>query len=187
MSPPKLTCERTPPAHFGPYRLALLPETLLEPLRELEAASARGHPVALAFQADLAQRLNTTLGRPTPITFCRSLSNDLGCALSQREDLSTPARTDQQLLSRLCWRCQCGRAHHPRDGRLTARLLLPPPSAPFSSSILPRLHGRRRHWLLAARPTCVLFKAPGADVRGVRLRQTATLKTPINGGDAATG
>jgi tryptophan synthase beta chain len=73
--------------HFGPYGGRYVPETLMEPLRELEAAyrTASGDP---SFQADLAQRLKNYVGRPTPITFAERLTEALGCRVYlKREDL----------------------------------------------------------------------------------------------------
>jgi tryptophan synthase beta chain len=73
--------------HFGPYGGRYVPETLMEPLRELEEAyqAAVKDP---AFQADLAERLKNYVGRPTPITFAKRLSEELGCRLYlKREDL----------------------------------------------------------------------------------------------------
>jgi tryptophan synthase beta chain len=73
--------------HFGPYGGRFVPETLMEPLRELEAAyaDARRDP---AFQAELAAALRDYVGRPTPLTLAGRLSDELGCrVLLKREDL----------------------------------------------------------------------------------------------------
>jgi tryptophan synthase beta chain len=73
--------------HFGPYGGRYVPETLMEPLRELEEAYLAAQHDA-AFQADLAQRLKDYVGRPTPITFAKRISGDLGCRVYlKREDL----------------------------------------------------------------------------------------------------
>jgi tryptophan synthase beta chain len=73
--------------HFGTYGGRYVPETLMEPLRELEAAYVAATKDA-AFQADLAQRLKTYVGRPTPLTYAARLSQDLGCRIYlKREDL----------------------------------------------------------------------------------------------------
>ena len=72
---------------FGPYGGRFVPEILMEPLRELEAAyeSARRDP---AFRTELAARLRDFVGRPTPLTEARRLSEKLGCRLwLKREDL----------------------------------------------------------------------------------------------------
>ena len=63
--------------HFGPYGGRYVPETLMEPLRELEAAyrDARADP---SFRAELAGRLRDYVGRPTPLTFAARLSERLG-------------------------------------------------------------------------------------------------------------
>jgi tryptophan synthase beta chain len=73
--------------HFGPYGGRFVPEILMEPLRELEAAyaDARRDP---AFRAQLATHLRDFVGRPTPLTEARRLSEKLGCRLwLKREDL----------------------------------------------------------------------------------------------------
>ena len=73
--------------HFGPYGGRFVPETLMEPLRELEAAyaEARRDP---AFRAELARLLRDFVGRPTPLTFAGRLSERLGCRVwLKREDL----------------------------------------------------------------------------------------------------
>jgi tryptophan synthase beta chain len=73
--------------HFGPYGGRFVPETLMEPLRELEAAyaEARRDP---AFRTALATALREYVGRPTPLTFAARLSEQLGCRVFlKREDL----------------------------------------------------------------------------------------------------
>ena len=73
--------------HFGPYGGRYVPETLMEPLRELEAvwAAARRDP---AFEAELARLLRDYVGRPTPLGRAARLSERLGCAVwLKREDL----------------------------------------------------------------------------------------------------
>ena len=73
--------------HFGPYGGRFVPETLMEPLRELEAAyaAARRDP---AFASALAAALRDYVGRPTPLTHAARLSQALGCRVFlKREDL----------------------------------------------------------------------------------------------------
>jgi tryptophan synthase beta chain len=73
--------------HFGPYGGRYVPETLMEPLLELERAyqEARRDP---AFRAQLAELLRDYVGRPTPLTHAERLSRELGCrVLLKREDL----------------------------------------------------------------------------------------------------
>jgi tryptophan synthase beta chain len=73
--------------HFGTYGGRYVPETLMEPLRELEAAyaDARRDP---AFRAELGARLRDYVGRPTPLSEAERLSAALGCRLFlKREDL----------------------------------------------------------------------------------------------------
>jgi tryptophan synthase beta chain len=73
--------------HFGPYGGRYVPETLMEPLRELEAAydAARADPT---FGAEYAVLLRDYVGRPTPLTSAGRLSRELGCRVwLKREDL----------------------------------------------------------------------------------------------------
>ena len=67
------------PKKFGPYGGQFVPETLMPALAELEAAylQARSNP---AFQAELDNLLQTYVGRPTPLTFARRLTEKLGGA-----------------------------------------------------------------------------------------------------------
>ncbi len=72
---------------FGAYGGRYVPETLVEPLVELEAAydEARRDP---EFRKDLQQRLRDFVGRPTPLTFAERLSQRLGLRVYlKREDL----------------------------------------------------------------------------------------------------
>ncbi len=75
--------------HFGPYGGRFVPETLMGPLLELEAAfrAARQDP---SFQAELDDLLHTYSGRPTPLTRARRLEDHLGrCRIYlKREDLN---------------------------------------------------------------------------------------------------
>ncbi len=73
---------------FGPFGGAFVPETLIEPLRALEAAyaEARRDP---KFAAALKSELATFVGRPTPLTFAARLSAELGLRVwLKREDLT---------------------------------------------------------------------------------------------------
>jgi tryptophan synthase beta chain len=73
--------------HFGPYGGRFVPETLMEPLRELEAAYAEARRDPL-FRSALANALREYVGRPTPLTFAARLSEPLGCRVFlKREDL----------------------------------------------------------------------------------------------------
>jgi len=72
---------------FGPWGGRYVPETLMEPLAELEAAyaQARRDP---AFRAGLADALRDYVGRPTPLSLADRLSARLGCRVYlKREDL----------------------------------------------------------------------------------------------------
>jgi tryptophan synthase beta chain len=74
--------------YFGEYGGQFVAETLLEPLRQLEAAyaSARKDP---AFRAELREYLTQYGGRPTPLYHCKRLSQKVGGAqiFLKREDL----------------------------------------------------------------------------------------------------
>jgi tryptophan synthase beta chain len=74
--------------HFGPYGGRYVPEVLMAPIEELEAAylAAREDP---DFQRELADLLHNYAGRPTPLYFARRLSETLGGARIwlKREDL----------------------------------------------------------------------------------------------------
>jgi tryptophan synthase beta chain len=73
--------------HFGPYGGRYVPETLMEPLRELEAAwrEARRDP---AFRHEYRRLLRDYVGRPTPLGLAPRLSARLRCRiLLKREDL----------------------------------------------------------------------------------------------------
>ncbi|MBZ5495274.1 MAG: tryptophan synthase subunit beta [Acidobacteriia bacterium] len=75
--------------HFGPYGGRFVPETLMEPLLELEAAfrQARLDPT---FQAELDGLLRDYSGRPTSLTRACRLASHLGRCLVylKREDLN---------------------------------------------------------------------------------------------------
>lgn len=77
------------PPKFGPYGGQFVPETLMPALLELETAylQARQDPT---FQAELDHLLHTYVGRPTPLTYARRLSQKLGGAqiYLKREDLA---------------------------------------------------------------------------------------------------
>ncbi len=76
------------PGRFGVYGGRYVPETLVAALDELE----REYDLAkndAAFQAELADLLKNYAGRPTPLTFCKRLTEQLGGAkiYLKREDL----------------------------------------------------------------------------------------------------
>jgi tryptophan synthase beta chain len=77
------------PSKFGPYGGQYVPETLMPALIELEAAfvAARQDP---QFQREFNGLLATYVGRPTPLTYARRLSAQLGGAqiYLKREDLA---------------------------------------------------------------------------------------------------
>jgi len=75
--------------YFGPYGGRYVPETLMAPLLELEAAYADARQDA-AFQRELGDLLRDYVGRPTPLTHAKRLSHSLGGAQIwlKREDLA---------------------------------------------------------------------------------------------------
>lgn len=77
------------PKKFGAYGGQFVPETLMPALVELEAAY-RAMQVDAEFQHELADLLHTYVGRPTPLTFARRLTAELGGAriYLKREDLA---------------------------------------------------------------------------------------------------
>ena len=74
---------------FGPYGGQFVPETLMPALAELESAYAAAKEDPL-FWAELDELFRTYVGRPTPITYARRLSEHLGGAqiYLKREDLA---------------------------------------------------------------------------------------------------
>ena len=75
--------------HFGKYGGQFVPETLMHPLEELEAAyfEAQRDP---AFQAELDDLFHNYSGRPTPLYFAERLTKTWGSAkvYLKREDLN---------------------------------------------------------------------------------------------------
>ena len=74
---------------FGPYGGRFVPETLMPALEELEQAYLQARNDS-TFQAELQRLFLTYVGRPTPITHARRLSQQLGGAqiYLKREDLA---------------------------------------------------------------------------------------------------
>lgn len=82
--------DETPiPARFGPFGGRFVPETLIPALDELEAAyrESRTDP---QFMGEFKRLLRDFVGRPTPITYAKRLSQELGGAqiYLKREDLA---------------------------------------------------------------------------------------------------
>ena len=77
------------PPKFGPYGGQYVPETLMPALIELEAAFVASQTDA-EFQNEFNNLLATYVGRPTPLTYARRLSETLGGAriYLKREDLA---------------------------------------------------------------------------------------------------
>ena len=92
------TAEKTPihysaypdeAGHFGPYGGKFVPETLMPALEELEEVYLQARNDK-EFMAELAYLQRTFIGRPTPVTYARRLSQHLGGAqiYLKREDLA---------------------------------------------------------------------------------------------------
>ncbi|HID33738.1 MAG TPA: tryptophan synthase subunit beta, partial [Anaerolineae bacterium] len=62
---------------FGPYGGQFVPETLMPALAELERAYAEAK-AAPPFWSELDELFRTYVGRPTPVTYARRLSERLG-------------------------------------------------------------------------------------------------------------
>lgn len=74
--------------YFGDFGGQFVPELLMPPLLELEQAMDT-ILYSQEFQTELNTVLTQAVGRPTPMTFCSRLSQELGCRLwLKREDLA---------------------------------------------------------------------------------------------------
>jgi tryptophan synthase beta chain len=75
--------------HFGPYGGKFVPETLMPALEELEEVYLQARNDK-EFMAELAYLQRTFIGRPTPVTYAKRLSEHLGGAqiYLKREDLA---------------------------------------------------------------------------------------------------
>ncbi|MGH8225349.1 MAG: tryptophan synthase subunit beta [Gammaproteobacteria bacterium] len=79
--------KETRAGRFGEWGGRYVPELLVPPLAELEAAfeTARGDD---SFQRELSELLRNYAGRPTPLTLCRNLAADTSARIYlKREDL----------------------------------------------------------------------------------------------------
>lgn len=73
--------------YFGDFGGRFVPELLMPPLMEIEAAMRDIMPTQ-AFRHELDDLLHNFAGRETPLTRCDTLSRELGCTLwLKREDL----------------------------------------------------------------------------------------------------
>ncbi len=86
----KAVAEQVPDVqgHFGPYGGRYVPETLMHPLKELEAEYFRAQHDA-EFQREFEYYLKEFCGRPTPLYFAERLTRELNGAkiYLKREDL----------------------------------------------------------------------------------------------------
>ncbi|MCE5297655.1 MAG: tryptophan synthase subunit beta [Methanoregulaceae archaeon] len=77
----------TSSSRFGPYGGQFVPESLMGALDELEEAYRTIVP-SEEFRKEMEYYLREYAGRPTPLTFCRNMSEDLSCRVYlKREDL----------------------------------------------------------------------------------------------------
>jgi tryptophan synthase beta chain len=77
----------TPSSRFGQYGGQFVPESLMFALDELEEAYRTIVP-SEEFRNEMEYYLKEYAGRPTPLTFCRNMSEDLSCRVYlKREDL----------------------------------------------------------------------------------------------------
>ncbi len=104
--------------HFGPYGGKYVPETLMPALEELEEAYLRARNDD-DFMQELAYLQRSFVGRPTPVTYARRLSEHLGGAqiYLKREDLAhtgahkiNNALGQALLMKRKMGKCHRGRA-----------------------------------------------------------------------------
>ena len=81
------TSKLSSPSHFGKYGGQFVPETLMSPLQELEAAYLDAKEDS-AFQQCLQNLLENYAGRPTPLSYASRLSEHVGHRVYlKREDL----------------------------------------------------------------------------------------------------
>jgi len=74
--------------YFGKYGGIFVPETLMPAVEELEKAFNR-YKNNKQFNKEINDLLKNYVGRPTPLTFCKTLSEKLGCKIYlKREDLA---------------------------------------------------------------------------------------------------
>ncbi len=109
---------------YGPYGGRFVPETLVEPLAELERAYAEARADA-SFQRELDFSLRNFAGRPTPLQFAERLTARWGGAhiYLKREDLlHTGAHKINNCLGQgLSGRAHGQAAHHRGNRRGSAR------------------------------------------------------------------
>ena len=102
-----MTAQPDAGGHFGPYGGRYVPEVLMAPIEELEAAYLAARDDA-AFQTELAGLLANYAGRPTPLYYARRLSRVSWAERvsgSSAKTCCTPARTRSTTRwGRRCWR-----------------------------------------------------------------------------------
>ena len=69
-------------SYFGEFGGCFVPELLMPPLMEVEAAMRDIYPTE-KFQAELKDLLFNYAGRETPLTYCPTLSGELGFDLGR--------------------------------------------------------------------------------------------------------
>lgn len=129
--------------YFGEFGGQYVPETLLPALEELESAMEEAF-ADTAFRDEFTSYLVDYVGRPTPLTHAKRLSEHFGCEVwLKREDLNHTLPQDQQ-----CHRPDpSGQAHgqtpdHCRDRGRPARRRDRHGMRPLRHG-MPRVHGQR--------------------------------------------
>jgi tryptophan synthase beta chain len=109
---PDIMGDPGPTGRFGRFGGRFVPESLVPACMQLETAFRSAWSDA-AFRAELEGLLRDYGGRPTPVTECTRLSEELGVrVLLKREDLPTPAPTS----STTSWAKDCWLAAWERAG-----------------------------------------------------------------------
>jgi len=114
------------PTKFGPYGGQFVPETLMPALIELEAAFVSARKDA-DFQEEFNNLMATFVGRPTPVTYAKRLSEKLGGAqiYLKREDLAhTGAHKINNALGQALLAKRMGKRRRGARRRGVSRLLL---------------------------------------------------------------
>ena len=170
-----VTSRRDPDArgYFGEFGGRFVPETLVEPIEELERAyfAARDDP---AFQAELDRLLKHYVGRPTPLYEAQRLTAAAGGAriFLKREDLThTGAHKINNALGQALLAVAHGQAAHRRRDRRRAARRRDGDRVRAARPRVPRLHGRRGHGAAGAQ------RLPHAAAR----RRGAAASTPAAG------
>ena len=155
---------------FGPYGGRYVPETLMEPLRELEDGLRRGAPRTRRSGASWLALLRDYVGRPTPLTRADRLSERLGCARLPEARGPVPhrrAQDQQRARPGAAGEAHGQAARRRRDGRGPARRRHRHRLRAARPRVR-RLHGHARTCARQA-PNVLRMRLLGAEVRARRL------------------